>query len=387
MKRNKAAGVDGIRAEHILDASEVLLNPLVQTFNQLLNKGVPPAWCTGQIHPIFKAGVPEDAGDYRGTTVVRIPAELYAMVLEIRASGWAEHRKCRAKGQAGFRKDHHTSDQVFIIQALVRQAKQQNRKLYCCFANFKKAFDLQSIYAADKACVLTRDGPTDLFDCGIGVKQGCPASPLLFGLFLDAFDNLLEASPGNDAPHLADILPAILLFADDIALFSYSASGLQKQLDVLPESCAAREVTVNVNTTKILVFEHRKSTTPVFLHGERDIEQVDEFKYLGMLMHGTKGLSPAIDLLCKAARRAIFGMQHRCQQLSIHDPVLKCKLFDTLVRPILCCAAKSGMFSGAKRCLMTCSELRLGLCKYCLGFRSIQRHSMYWQSLGGTHCL
>ncbi len=104
----------------------------------------------------------------------------------------------------------------------------------------KVLLSLQSMYAADKACVLTHDDPTYLFDCGIGVKQGCPASALLVGLFLDELKNLLEASPDIDAPCLADILLAVLLFADDIALFSCSASGLQKQLDVLAEFCAAR---------------------------------------------------------------------------------------------------------------------------------------------------
>ena len=84
-KRKKAAGVDGIRAEFILDASEVLLDPLVQTFNQVLMKAVPPTWCTGFIHPIFKAGDPDDPGNYRGITVVPILAKLYAMVLEARA--------------------------------------------------------------------------------------------------------------------------------------------------------------------------------------------------------------------------------------------------------------------------------------------------------------
>ncbi len=80
------------------------------------------------------------------------------------------------------------------------------------------------MYAADEACAFTRDDPTDLFDCGIGVQQGCPATPLLFGLFLDELVNLLEPSPGIDAPRLADILLAILLVADDIALFSYLSS-------------------------------------------------------------------------------------------------------------------------------------------------------------------
>ena len=44
---------------------------------------------------------------------------------------------------------------------------------------------LQSMYKQDKACVLISEGPTEMFECNIGVKQGCPASPLLFSLYLD----------------------------------------------------------------------------------------------------------------------------------------------------------------------------------------------------------
>ena len=136
LKRDKAAGIDGIRAEFILDASQILLDPLVQTFNQLIMQvmvkgvlGVTPTWCLGLIHPIFKAGDPDDPGSYRGITVVPILAKLYAMVLEARASAWAEHRKSRAKGQAGFKKDFSTTNQVFIVQTLMQQARQSKGKL------------------------------------------------------------------------------------------------------------------------------------------------------------------------------------------------------------------------------------------------------------------
>ena len=86
LKRHKAAGVDGIKAEFILEASAVLMTLLVRTFNQVLTQGVPPCWCIGLIHPIFKAGDKDDPGNCRGITVVVIlGAKLYAMVLEARA--------------------------------------------------------------------------------------------------------------------------------------------------------------------------------------------------------------------------------------------------------------------------------------------------------------
>ena len=160
-----------------------------------------------------------------------------------------------------------------------------------------------------------------------------------------------EAASDIDCPQIADIVLAILLFADDIAPFSYSAAGLQKQLDILSKFCAACGLSVNVKKTKIVVFELRKSITSCFYFNGDTIEQVDKFKYLGVLMHGTKGLSPAIEYLCKAAKRAMSGLQRRCQQLSIHDPILKRKLFDTLVKPFLCYCCEVWSVLGSKTAL------------------------------------
>ena len=115
---------------------------LVMTVNQIWEKGVPPSWCIGLIHPIFKAGDRDDPGNYRGITVAVILSKLYAMVLEARATARAEQSKSRAKGQAGFRKDFCTTDQLFVIHTLLQQAAHEKHKLYCCFVNFKKAFDL-----------------------------------------------------------------------------------------------------------------------------------------------------------------------------------------------------------------------------------------------------
>ena len=62
----------------------------------------------------------------------------------------------------------------------------------------------------------------------------------------------------------------------------------------------------------------------------------EEFKYLGMDLKYARTLTPAIDYLCKAATRAMSALQQRCQQLHLHDLGIKCKLFDALVKPLLC---------------------------------------------------
>jgi hypothetical protein len=131
------------------------------------------------------------------------------MILESRISQWAETNDLSAKGQAGFKKDFRTTYNFFILRTLIEQDKFQKKKLYTCFVDFKKAFDiiprdllwqvlegpgisgrilecLRSMYCQNQACLHhPEEGLTPTFFCRIGVKQGCPLSPLLFGLFID----------------------------------------------------------------------------------------------------------------------------------------------------------------------------------------------------------
>jgi hypothetical protein len=59
------------------------------------------------------------------------------------------------------------------------------------------------------------------------MKQGCPFSPLLFGLYLDALKGRLDDRECN-ALTLTDVHVWLLFFADDLALTSESKVGLHK---------------------------------------------------------------------------------------------------------------------------------------------------------------
>ena len=53
LRRNKAAGVDDIRAEHLLDAQAMLLEPMTNVFTHLLLVEILECLCRGVIHPKF----------------------------------------------------------------------------------------------------------------------------------------------------------------------------------------------------------------------------------------------------------------------------------------------------------------------------------------------
>jgi len=65
------------------------------------------------------------------------------------------------------------------------------------------------------------------------------------------------------------------------------------------------------------------------------VERVESYKYLGFVVHATKTLTFGTDALVATGNKALFAMRRRCALLSIRDPAVQCKSFDTLVLPIL----------------------------------------------------
>jgi len=252
LKRHKAASIDGIKPEFLLDAVVALEQPLLIAFNKILREGYCESLSVGIIHALYKGGDCSEFDNYRGITVGPVLAKVFVMILESRINQWVETNDLRAKGQAGFRKDFRTTNNLFILRTLTKQARFQKKQLYTCFVDFKKAFDivprdllwqvleglgisgrilecLRSMYRQDQACFHhPKEGLPPTFLCRIGMKQGCPLSPLLFGLFIDGLKKRLNVLEGDAPPMLGQLTVCLLLYVDDLAFMSHTPAGLQK---------------------------------------------------------------------------------------------------------------------------------------------------------------
>ncbi len=51
---------------------------------------------------------------------------------------------------------------------------------------------------------------------------------------------------------------------------------------------------MNVNKTKVVVFEARKFVCQAFQYEGEAVEQLNSFKYLGVELHDTKGMQVAL---------------------------------------------------------------------------------------------
>ena len=76
-----------------------------------------------------------------------------------------------------------------------------------------------------------------------------------------------------------------LIYADDLVIFSRSAKSLQIILNKLEPFCENADLSVNLEKTKIMIFNKGKSLNKCsFRYGADELENVKSYKYLGLIM-------------------------------------------------------------------------------------------------------
>ncbi len=356
LKLGKAVGPDNISNEMLKCGKHHLLQPLTKLFNVVLNRGTfPKCWSQGYMTSIYKAGTHSDPNNFRGLTICNSIGKIFTTIMNIRLDKIITENQLRAKEQNGFVKQARTSDHMFILKCLIDSKFSDKKKLYVAFVDFSKAFDtvwhkglmykllsngitgkfftiVQDMYKEVKCCVKTCEGLTPTFNVSQGVKQGEVLSPALFNLYIndipDIFDNAC------DPVKLSNTTLNCLMYADDLVILSNSKDGLQNSLNNLQNYCNDWRLRINVNKTKVMVFNKlgRKTTESFSLDGN-PLEVVTKYKYLGIYFSSNGSFTYAKDNLKSRAMKACYSLKQTLF-MGNYKPKIALSLFDKLIKPI-----------------------------------------------------
>ena len=175
------------------------------------------------------------------------------------------------------------------------------------------------LYEKVRAKIRTGEGISECFGSDIGVKQGCPLSPTLFGLYIDNLEAWLSKTDGEGV-HLAGYVVKLLLYADDLILISQTAHGLKKHLRSLEHLCQEVRMQVNISKTKIMIFSlSRKDKPTTFLFEGNPLEIVKEYKYLGIDFHYKLSWETCRVKRVQGGWKASLSLQNRCRKAELWD--------------------------------------------------------------------
>ena len=300
IKSGKAAGEDEIRPEMLqaLTGEGILWLTRVCQGAWKLGK-TPRYWQTGVIILIFKKGDRKQCTNYRGISLLSLPGKVYAKCLE---------RNCREiveskleDGQCGFRPGRSTTDQIFTLKQIFEKSWEYGKDLFACFIDLEKAYNrvprdklwkvlqeygvngqlLRAIKSFDcrpDACVRVNVKQLKPFHVGVGLRQGCVLSPLLFIVYMNWID---KCSQADEYATIGNCKISRLLFADDLVLLSSTESGLQRALNSFADACYTAGMKISTTKTEVLHLSRNPNQCVLQVNGAT-LKQVEKFKYLGV---------------------------------------------------------------------------------------------------------
>ena len=243
------------------------------------------------------------------------------------------------------------------MQTISSKYKKLNRPVYAVYVDFKKAFDsvcrqallykiaklgitgkyfnvLKNMYTNSIAHIKLMGHLSEQFKISKGTEQGHPLSPELFKIFLSDLSNLLNV---NDCPVLSTKNISHLLWADDLIMLSMSPKSSQFQLDKLGQFCNECGLEVNEIKTKVMIFSKRSENYDKnikFVLLGKDLEIVDSYCYLGIVLHYSGELRTAQKTLQTKSMRAFFGLKRNIIRSKLSFKAVT-TLFDSLIKPIV----------------------------------------------------
>ena len=341
LKIGKAVGPDEILLEYLRAFAESFGPLLLSLLNKIFSEHIYPSnWTVNFLKPIFKKGDTDDTDNFRGLAIGSAFAKLFSQILLKRLTTYISEKDLLSPNQGGFLKGKSTSDHIFLMQTIIEKVvKKGKQKLFAAFIDFKKAYDtvdrnlllnrlkalginglflrnIASMYRTTKYSIKLCHGHLAPIDSNLGLKQGCPLSPMLFNLYIDDISEMFKKQ--CDPIELQGENLSHFLYADDLVLISHTEKGLQNALDDLYPYSVRKFLYVSIKKSKTMIFNQNGRLIKRYfnINGMR-LEPVHTFCYLGFDIKASGIVSHARNTLRDKANKAMRPLFHAIARFNI----------------------------------------------------------------------
>lgn len=188
-----------------------------------------------------------------------------------------------------------------------------------------------------------------------GVRQGCPLSPLLFNIYLNAIIRRWRLTVHGSITLQGHKTLDTLLYADDQVLFGNNEDELQYSIYHLHLIARNYNLEISTSKTKIMAFQGKLPVRSKICIENVILEQVNTFKYLGYTLTylDERDISNKIQNYIKALR--IVNQVFPVTKVQQHT---RLRLYKVLARPVLSYGSEAWTIRCQDERRLTTAEMR-----------------------------
>ena len=388
MKRGKAAGLDGLTAEHLQYSHPCLPTLLAKLFNLIMDKGkVPNSFGRSYTIPLLKGSLVSTSKslsvkDFRGISISPALSKVFENCVLNRYSSYLS----TSQNQFGFKKSLSCSHLIYSVRQVVDKFTQSGSTVNLCALDMCKAFDKMSHYGC-YIKLMDRQVPTNLLNvlqhwfsiCATcvrwgssvshfvtltcGVRQGGVLSPHLFAVYID--DIIYKITHSNASSKINFVCVSIFMYADDILLLSPSVTLLQKLVSTVEDELTLLDMAIN--PSKSVCFRIGKrfdiSCSNIILNNGSVIQWSKSCRYLGVYIKSCRTFRCSFDNAKKSLYRtfnAIYGKIGHCASLDVVFNLINTKCVPAMMYGLNACPINATERKSLDFCLFKITAKVLG---------------------------
>ena len=274
---------------------------LVSLYNNIVENAVyPDIFKVGRLKPIHKSGEKTDISKYRPIVIIDPFAKILEYLFHNKITYFFNSENLFSPEQYGFTKGKSIEHATLSFLHDAYEANRRNQCFGAVFIDLSKAFDtinheilayklnnygirgknlqLLKSYLTNRSNYVqigpSKSQPKTFLH---GVPQGSSLGPLLFNIFINDISKVIEHRK-------------IILYADDILLYvscnniNELKESLNKDLENISAYFKINNLIFNILKTKVMLFFKYCKLSVNLTIDSQPIEQVNEFKYLGLII-------------------------------------------------------------------------------------------------------